>query len=144
MLDTDFEAVPPGVAGLLVSAAADDRLEAVEALAGVHGDDAVQALGLALFDDNPHVRESAVDALAEIGSEKALLALVPMLGAQDPDLREHVVDALAECGSPTARSLLQQALADDSPAVREAASEYLAERWELENKLLKNSHPSSD
>lgn len=112
---------------LMASADSNVRLEAVEALAGLDSEAAVDMLAMAVFDEDPMVRDSAVDALADIRTDAAALALVPALTAGDPNLREAAVDALADIGNLTAYGLLQQALADESQTVRAAAAEYLAE-----------------
>jgi hypothetical protein len=113
------------LAGLLHDPDSAIRESAVESLASLGTQGAVQALGYALTDEDPLVRLSALEFLAEIGTRDALQALVVTLGDPDTDLRLAAVYELADAEGEAAPELLQQFLSDANPAVKNAAVELL-------------------
>ncbi len=106
---------------------ADEREDAVLALAQGGHAQAVAPLSAALADDDAGVREATIVSLAEIGGAQAVAVLGAALGDADPHIREDAVHALGEIGGDDVVVLLKRALADDDRFVREAAADMLDE-----------------
>ena len=126
------EAGDPAVARRLGKAALADadvevRSAAVEALATLGGDGAVEMLEIALHDTESAVRRQAIGALEEIGGDTAVRGLTVALQDVDADLRLIAIDALGGIGGPRALQLLEHAATDPNPTVRDSAAEWLAE-----------------
>ncbi len=83
------------------------RLEALRALGGLGGAEAVAALGRALREEPFHVsRQEAAKALGEAGGDAALEALRPGLTDKDSRVRTDALEALQ--GFPTHTELIPQ------------------------------------
>ena len=64
--------------------------------AAAGGEESARALGVALQDADPELREGAVDALGEIGNEEAFRMLQQALSDGDPAIRSAAADILEE------------------------------------------------
>lgn len=105
-----------------------DRLRSAKDLGrlGWLAHEAMPALGAALGDEDPKVRESAAGAIGLMGPE-ALPTLVEMLDHEDKYVRRHAVWALGKLG-PLARSALHdlcRALKDADPRTASGAAQSL-------------------
>ena len=126
------EAGDPAIAQRLGQAGLTDpdvdvRSAAVEALATLGGDSAVEMLEMALRDAESVIRYQAVVALEEIGGDAAVRGLRVALQDADADLRLIAVDVLGEAGGPAAFQLLEHAATDPDQDVRDSAEDWLAE-----------------
>lgn len=84
--------------------------------------EAVPALGTALGDKDPNVRESARRALQKNSAREATAPLVKAVASADtPEWRAALLNALAERRDPAALDTLVKAAASDNDAVRTAA-----------------------
>ncbi|MBM3471827.1 MAG: HEAT repeat domain-containing protein [Armatimonadetes bacterium] len=97
------------------------RRFAVEAMAGLKGDDAAMTVATCLRDPNPDVRLYACEVLKKIGTRAQTQALLWMFEDPDEDVRWKAVAAVAEFADPAAKSQLIAALNDPSPRVALAA-----------------------
>ncbi|MGQ9730209.1 MAG: HEAT repeat domain-containing protein [Candidatus Zipacnadales bacterium] len=119
--------VPPDkVEKQLIHAAKDDpspivRRFAVEAMAGLSGTRAGDAVMLCLLDPDPEVRRYACEVLKRIGTRRQTQALVNLFEDPDEEVRWKAVDAVAQFADPEAAKPLMAALTDPSPRVALAA-----------------------
>lgn len=95
-----------------------ERKEAIRGLRKLGTVDAVQALSLALGDEDPGVRDAAFEALAGIGSDEALAAIASASMDDDAWVRGEAASSLAASDSESAVQYLQLALEDPNPNVR--------------------------
>ena len=103
------------------------RSAAVERLARMGGDVAVETLELALRDPDRGIREEVVTALERIGGDRAARGLTAAIHDRAAGIRLRAVDALAAIGGPVAAQLLEYVGAVERDAtVRAAARERLA------------------
>lgn len=103
-----------------------EKADAVRKLRGLRGDDAVQALCIALADPDTTVRDAALEALARIGTDASLAAIASLQGQPDPQLRVRAADALSRTRSESALRYLELGLQDPDPNVRIAVVDGLA------------------
>ncbi|HRY30116.1 MAG TPA: HEAT repeat domain-containing protein, partial [Elusimicrobiota bacterium] len=99
----------------------DPRLRgyACTALGILRGPDAMEALKIALDDEDLAVRKSAVEGLARSADRADVLdALKLLLGERDPQLRLAVLAALLRINAEEALPSLELSLADPDPWVR--------------------------
>ena len=102
------------------------RAAAIEALALLGGDSAVEMLELALRDRAIEIREDAVTALQRIGGDRAARGLTAAVHDRSAEVRWLAVDALGDIGGPAATQLLEYVRAVDPDAeLRTAADEWL-------------------
>jgi len=118
--DIFFEAV------ILYGSLAEKR-EAIRELQRLATAEAVEALSLALGDEDPRVRGPAMAALARIGSDAALAAVASATADADPWVRARAVDALSSGDSESALQYLSLAFTDPDPNVRLAVIEAFAD-----------------
>lgn len=111
----------------LVNGTFREKKEAIRELRRLGSTEAVQALSLALGDDNRRIRGEAMAALRRIGSDEAMAAIASTMSTSDPVLRGQAVAALASGNADTAAQYLSLALDDADPRVRIAAVEALAD-----------------
>jgi hypothetical protein len=104
-----------------------EKKEAIRELRRLGTPAAVQALSLALGDDDTRVRDAALSALSRIGSDEALAAIASASMDSDPRARGEAADALGAGDSETAAQYLAIALDDPDPRVRMAVIESLAD-----------------
>lgn len=104
-----------------------DKKAAIRELRLLASPDAVQALSIALADDDSRVRKAALEALARLESEEALSAIASATLAEDALGRARAIEALAKADSYSAPSYLEIALGDEDPRVRAAAVEALGD-----------------
>jgi HEAT repeat protein len=94
------------------------RMEAVGALAGVVGDEAVTAMAGGLGDREPAVRSQVLERLWERGSGTIPLIGQVLLGDSEPRMRARAAELLAADASPAALALLESAATDPDEEVR--------------------------
>jgi len=104
-----------------------DKKEAILNLRRLGTSDAVQALSMALGDDNSSVRQAALDALADIGGDEALAAIASASVHDDPRVRGDGAYALGSAGGYSSIEYLNLALRDENPFVRSAAIDSLGD-----------------
>lgn len=104
-----------------------EKLEAIRELGRLGTPLAVQALSLALDDENEHVRDSAFEVLENSGSDEALSVIASAAMDSVPWTRSEAATALASGDSETAAEYLAIALDDPDPRVRMAVVEALAD-----------------
>lgn len=104
-----------------------EKQEAIRELRRLGTPVAVQALSLALADENERVRDSAFEALENIGSDEALGAIASAAMDSDPWVRSEAATALASGDSETSAEYLAIALDDPDPRVRMSVVEALAD-----------------
>lgn len=104
-----------------------ERRQAIRELRRAGTIDAVQALSLALGDENDGIRDAALEALAAIGSDEAQAAIASAAAHDDPKMRADAAYAMAMADGSSAVEYLSLALYDDNPMVRSAAIESLGD-----------------
>jgi HEAT repeat protein len=87
----------------------------------------LQALSLALGDEDARIRDTALSALSRIGSDEALAAIASAAQDSDPRVRGNAAAALASGDSETSAQYLAMALDDPDSRVRMAVIESLAD-----------------
>ncbi len=116
---------------------AEERIQAIEALAGASGPKALEPLLEALYDDDPYVRAKAAHGLGEIRQPEAIEPLVAILLTE----REHfvsnaAVDALERLDNGKVMETLLLALNDPDPtASHNAAAGLRRVGWDKMTKL---------
>ena len=104
-----------------------EKKEAIRELRRLGTPAAVQALSLALGDEDARVRDAALSALSRIGSDEALAAIASASMDSDPRTRGEAAAALGSGDSETSARYLSMALDDPDPRVRMAVIESLAD-----------------
>ena len=104
-----------------------EKKEAIRELRRLGLPAAVQALSLALGDDDARVRDAALNALSRIGSDEALAAIASVSMDSDPRARGEAAAALGSGDRETSAQYLAIALDDPDPRVRMAVIESLAD-----------------
>jgi len=104
-----------------------EKKEAIRELRRLGTPAAVQALSLALSDDDARTRDAALSALSRIGGDEALAAIASTAQDSDPRVRGEAAAALASGDSETSAQYLAMALDDPDPRVRMAVIESLAD-----------------
>lgn len=104
-----------------------EKKEAIRELQRLATPAAVQALSLAISDEDARVRDTALSALSRIGSDEALAAIASASMDSDPRVRGEAAAALASGDSETSAQYLALALDDPDPRVRMAVIESLAD-----------------
>jgi hypothetical protein len=104
-----------------------EKKEAVRELRRLGTPAAVQALSLALGDEDARIRDTALSALSRIGSDEALAAIASAAQDSDPRVRGNAAAALASGDSETSAQYLAMALDDPDSRVRMAVIESLAD-----------------
>ena len=104
-----------------------EKKEAIRELRRLGSPAAVQALSLALGDDDGRVRDAAISALSRIGSDDALAAIASVAVDSDPRVRGEAAAALGSGDNETSAQYLAMALDDPDPRVRMAVIESLAD-----------------
>lgn len=104
-----------------------EKKEAILNLRRLGTPDAVQALSLALGDEDPRIRRAALEALAQIGGDEALAAIASASVNDDPRVRGDGTYALAMAGGYSSIEYLNLALHDENPIVRTAAIDSLGD-----------------
>ena len=105
------------------------RRSAAEALAGVRGPEAVNALRGSLGDQDPTVRGRSLLSLGQM-REEGSVGMVVQAATRDPDasVRRSAVWALSTLNSEEARRGLEAAASDADPLVQSAATGALKQR----------------
>lgn len=106
---------------------ASEKKEAILNLRRLGTPDAVQALSLALGDEDARVRNAALDALSQIGGDEALAVIASASVHSDPRERGAAAYALAMAGGYSSIEYLNLALHDANPLVRAAAIDSLGD-----------------
>ncbi len=104
-----------------------EKKEAIRELHRLGTPVAVQALSLALSDEDARIRNVAISALSRIGSDEALAAIASAVQDSDPRVRAEAAAALGSGDSGTSARYLAMALDDPDPRVRMAVIESLAD-----------------
>ena len=104
-----------------------EKKEAIRELRRLGTPAAVQALSLALGDEDARIRDTALSALSRIGNDEALAAIASATQDSDPRVRSNAAAALASGNSETSAQYLAMALDDPDPRVRIAVIESLAD-----------------
>jgi len=104
-----------------------EKKEAIRELRRLGTPAAVQALSLALGDEDARVRDAALRALSRIGSDEALAAIASASMDSDPRARGEAAAALGSGDRETSAQYLAMALDDPDPRVRMAVIESLAD-----------------
>lgn len=104
-----------------------EKKEAIRELRRLGTPIAVQALSLALTDDNQRIRAAGFEALERIGSEEALMAIASAGLDSDPWVRAEALTALASEDNESSAKYLRTAMDDPDPRVRMAVIEALAD-----------------
>ncbi len=104
-----------------------EKKEAILNLRRLGTPDAIQALSLALGDDDPRVRRVAMEALSQIGGDEALAAIASASVHDDARVRADATHALAMAGGYSSIEYLNLALHDENPMVRSAAIDSLGD-----------------
>lgn len=112
---------------LVVEGSFVDRNAAVRELRKLGTTAAVQALSLALVDDDERIREAALEALAAIGSAEALAAAASVSKSGNAAERARAAETLARTDAQSAADYLEFVIHDDDPRVRAAAVESLGD-----------------
>ncbi|MCH7822628.1 MAG: HEAT repeat domain-containing protein [Proteobacteria bacterium] len=103
------------------------RIEAIKSLKKLGSPEAIDALSLALADEDSWIRGEAVNAFAEIGGDSSDAYLAQALKDEDAAVRATVVEALADDPGEHAVPALTLALQDPDPDVRMLAIDALEE-----------------
>jgi HEAT repeat protein len=98
------------------------RVEAIRAMENSKEPKTLTALGSALADPNPEVKEAALEALSERKGANVTAIIRRGLNDADPDFRIEVLEALAERGDLES---LRLAKSDPDEDVRERAADLL-------------------
>jgi len=98
------------------------RVEAIQAMENSNDSKTLTALGNALGDPNPEVKEAALEALSERKGADVTAIIRRGLNDADPDFRIEVLEALAERGDLES---LRRAKSDPDEDVRERAADLL-------------------
>jgi HEAT repeat protein len=98
------------------------RIEAIQAMENSKDPKTLTALGNALADPNPEVKEAALEALSERKGANVTEIIRRGLNDADPDFRIEVLEALAERGDLES---LRLAKSDPDEDVRERAADLL-------------------
>jgi len=104
-----------------------EKKEAIRELRRLGTPAAVQALSLALGDEDARVRDASLSALSHIGGDEALAAIASAAQDSDPRARGEAAAALGSGDSETSARYLTMALDDPDPRVRMAVIESLAD-----------------
>ena len=104
-----------------------EKKEAIRELRRLGTPAAVQALSLALSDEDARIRDAALSVLSRIGSDEALAAIASAAQDSDPRVRGEAAAALASGDSETSAQYLAMALDDPDARVRMAVIESLAD-----------------
>lgn len=104
-----------------------EKREAIRELQRLGTAEAVEALSLAVGDDDSRVRGAALAALSRIGSDAALAAVASATADADPWVRGQAVNALSAGDSESALQYLNLAFTDRDPNVRLAVIEAFAD-----------------
>lgn len=107
--------------GVILKGTVGQKKEAIRELRRVGTTAAVQALSVALGDEDRRVRKAAMEALSKIGGDEALAAIASASAIDDPLLRARATQALSAAGGTSAADYLTLALRDEDPRVRAAA-----------------------
>ena len=97
------------------------RMETVGALAGIPGQEAVEAIAVGLGDPESAIRHQVLEQLWQRGSGSLHLIGQALLADPDPAVRTRAVEMLAADASPAALALLESAAGDPDEAVRGSA-----------------------
>ena len=112
---------------VLLEGAAGEKKEAILNLRRLGTPGAVQALSMALGDEDPRIRSAALEALSQIGGDEALAAIASATVHDDPRARGDATYALAMAGGYSSVEYLNLALHDENPLVRAAAIDSLGD-----------------
>ncbi len=112
---------------MLLRGSVSERKSAIRRLADLATPGAVNALALAVADDDERVRRAAMRALTDIGDESALAVLASAMADDDPAVRARIANSLGRAHGPEPLAYLDIALRDDDPRVRTAAAEALGD-----------------
>ncbi|MGI9289304.1 MAG: HEAT repeat domain-containing protein, partial [Pseudomonadales bacterium] len=104
-----------------------EKQEAIRELRRLGTPVAIQALSLALADENGRVRDSAFAALENVGSGDALGAIASAAMDSDAWIRSEAATALASGDNETLKEYLVKALDNPDPRVRMSVVEALAD-----------------
>ena len=104
-----------------------EKKEAIRDLRRLGTPAAVEALSLAVADEDTRVRDAAISALSRIGSDEALAAIASVSLDSDPRARGEAAAALGSGDRETSARYLAMALDDPDPRVRMAVIESLAD-----------------
>ena len=104
-----------------------EKKEAIRELRRLGTPIAVQALSLALTDENERIRAAGFEALERIGSEEAMVAIASAALDSDPWVRAEAITALASDDDESSAKYLSIAMDDPDPRVRMAVIEALAD-----------------
>lgn len=104
----------------------DVRRAALNALARIRDEKALEGILSLLEDSDPRFRSAPIEALAIIDDERALKAILSLLGDRNPGVRVAVVQALARIGGERALAGTVSRLADRDPDVRVATVRAMA------------------
>lgn len=112
---------------VLLEGAAGEKKEAILNLRRLGTPGAVQALSMALGDEDSRIRNAALEALSQIGGDEALAAIASATVHDDPRARGDATYALAMAGGYSSIEYLNLALHDENPLVRAAAIDSLGD-----------------
>ena len=104
-----------------------EKREAIRELRRLGTPQAIEALSLALGDEDGRVRGPAIAALQHIGGDEALAAVASATADADPWVRGQAVSALSDGDSESALKYLNLAFTDPDPNVRLAVIEAFAD-----------------
>lgn len=104
-----------------------EKRAAIRELERLGGPAAVQALGIALSDDDRQIRELALESLEAVGGAEAMGTIASAAADPDPRLRSAAAEALSSGDRRSAVQYLSLALRDPDPRVRRSAVEGLAD-----------------
>jgi HEAT repeat protein len=108
----------------------DTRVEAVEALGGIHRPDILRRLtGIAFGPYHRKIQDEAVETVADLGLPEAFPVLkVVALKHPDPSVRSEAMSALAKTGKRTSLDILfRVAMSDPEPRLEHQATERIAD-----------------
>ena len=112
---------------ILVRGTVAERKDAIRSLSELGTPAAINAISLALSDDDDRVRRTAMQALSDVGGDDAAAVLSSAMVAEEPLTRARAIESLGLMESSASRTYLDMALRDDDPRVRAAALESLAD-----------------
>jgi HEAT repeat protein len=104
-----------------------EKKEAILNLRRLGTPEAVQALSLALGDEDSRVRKAALEALSRIGGDEALAAIASASVYDDARVRADATHAMAMVDGYSSIEYLNLALHDENPMVRSAAIDSLGD-----------------
>ena len=104
-----------------------EKKEAIRELRRLGTPAAVQALSLALTDEDTRVRDAALSALSRVDGDEALAAIASAMQGSDPRVRGEAAAALGGGDGESASRYLAIAMEDPDPRVRMAVVESLAD-----------------